>query len=286
MCPDHVLNCCVVFQGVRSSSAEWREDFRYDVNTNSSSRGCWENESELFTVSLTFDSLLLLLLLLLQQQRKWRSLPAGCRRSLWWPQSVCSVTPSRLYVSNQTERSGNSRWLSWQQHVFLLVFQRTWAACGPTGYVERVNCTRSNKDEHKRWESCVCEDAPVCHPEWDLLPRDDLTFSVSSILTTPPKHVCPPAVAPLWWRNISSGSLRRPCWLWHLCLAPWWSPANAGSTALPLRRSAARSSPSRTAETPPGPEPSVVFFFNTEAAFYQQLGHWRHTEVQLGPGLK
>ncbi|KAG8004781.1 Protein JTB [Nibea albiflora] len=29
---------------------------------------------------------------------------------------------------------------------------RTWSACGATGYVERVNCTKSNRDEHKRSE--------------------------------------------------------------------------------------------------------------------------------------
>ncbi|XP_051246963.1 protein JTB isoform X3 [Dicentrarchus labrax] len=27
---------------------------------------------------------------------------------------------------------------------------RSWSACEPTGYVERVNCTRSNRDEYKR----------------------------------------------------------------------------------------------------------------------------------------
>lgn len=35
---------------------------------------------------------------------------------------------------------------------------RSWSACGPTGYVERVNCTRSNKDEHKSCRSAVMEE--------------------------------------------------------------------------------------------------------------------------------
>lgn len=35
---------------------------------------------------------------------------------------------------------------------------RSWSACGPTGYVERVNCTRSNKDEIKSCRSTVMEE--------------------------------------------------------------------------------------------------------------------------------
>lgn len=35
---------------------------------------------------------------------------------------------------------------------------RLWAACGLTGYVEQVNCTNSNKDEHKSCRSAVMEE--------------------------------------------------------------------------------------------------------------------------------
>lgn len=35
---------------------------------------------------------------------------------------------------------------------------RSWAACAATGYVERVNCTRSNKDEVKSCRSTVMEE--------------------------------------------------------------------------------------------------------------------------------
>lgn len=35
---------------------------------------------------------------------------------------------------------------------------RSWSACGPTGYVERVNCTRSNRDDHKSCRSAVMEE--------------------------------------------------------------------------------------------------------------------------------
>ena len=28
--------------------------------------------------------------------------------------------------------------------------QKSWAACTRTGYVERINCTKSNRDEYKR----------------------------------------------------------------------------------------------------------------------------------------
>ncbi|KAM9339740.1 protein JTB [Symphorus nematophorus] len=35
---------------------------------------------------------------------------------------------------------------------------RSWSACRQTGYVERVNCTKSNKDEHKSCRSAVMEE--------------------------------------------------------------------------------------------------------------------------------
>ncbi|XP_041664630.1 protein JTB [Cheilinus undulatus] len=35
---------------------------------------------------------------------------------------------------------------------------RSWSACGATGYVERVNCTRSNRDEYKSCRSVVMEE--------------------------------------------------------------------------------------------------------------------------------
>ncbi|KAF0024104.1 hypothetical protein F2P81_022906 [Scophthalmus maximus] len=38
-------------------------------------------------------------------------------------------------------------------------FQATsWSACGYTGYVERVNCTKSNRDEYKSCRSAVMEE--------------------------------------------------------------------------------------------------------------------------------
>ncbi|XP_026205679.1 protein JTB isoform X2 [Anabas testudineus] len=35
---------------------------------------------------------------------------------------------------------------------------RSWSACGQTGYVERVNCTKSNKDEYKSCRSTLMEE--------------------------------------------------------------------------------------------------------------------------------
>ncbi|XP_031696845.1 protein JTB isoform X1 [Anarrhichthys ocellatus] len=35
---------------------------------------------------------------------------------------------------------------------------RSWSSCELTGYVERVNCTRSNREEHKSCRSAVMED--------------------------------------------------------------------------------------------------------------------------------
>ncbi|XP_054620257.1 protein JTB isoform X2 [Dunckerocampus dactyliophorus] len=37
-------------------------------------------------------------------------------------------------------------------------FQTTRLACGHTGYVERVNCTKSNRDEYKSCRSAVMEE--------------------------------------------------------------------------------------------------------------------------------
>ncbi|XP_061787256.1 protein JTB isoform X2 [Nerophis lumbriciformis] len=37
-------------------------------------------------------------------------------------------------------------------------FQTTRAACGHTGYVERVNCTKSNKDDYKSCRSTAMEE--------------------------------------------------------------------------------------------------------------------------------
>ncbi|KAM7373706.1 hypothetical protein PAMP_008540 [Pampus punctatissimus] len=35
---------------------------------------------------------------------------------------------------------------------------KSWSACSQTGYVERVNCTKSNKDEYKSCRSAVMEE--------------------------------------------------------------------------------------------------------------------------------
>ncbi|XP_068188701.1 protein JTB [Antennarius striatus] len=55
----------------------------------------------------------------------------------------------------------------WQQEEFVVItdclqcnaFQtKSWSACELTGYVERVNCTRSNRDDHKSCRSAVMEE--------------------------------------------------------------------------------------------------------------------------------
>ncbi|KAF7648852.1 hypothetical protein LDENG_00150650 [Lucifuga dentata] len=35
---------------------------------------------------------------------------------------------------------------------------KSWSACGQTGYVEKVNCTESNRDEYKSCRSSVMEE--------------------------------------------------------------------------------------------------------------------------------
>ncbi|XP_061088818.1 protein JTB-like [Conger conger] len=55
----------------------------------------------------------------------------------------------------------------WQVEEFVVLaecalcsdFQtKTWSECSPTGYVERVNCTKSQKDEYKSCRSVVTEE--------------------------------------------------------------------------------------------------------------------------------
>lgn len=91
-------------------------------------------------------------------------------------------------------------------------------------------------------------------------------------------HFLPPIAAALqWWRSISSGSSKQPCWQWRLSLPSWWSSVSAGSTASPLRRSADRSSPSRTPETPG--MGSVFFFFILQHYFNKWSLNWSRVRV-------
>ncbi|XP_038822559.1 protein JTB-like isoform X2 [Salvelinus namaycush] len=54
----------------------------------------------------------------------------------------------------------------WQMEEFVVAvecsrctaFQSSWAACTQTGYVERINCTKSNKDEYKSCRSTLMEE--------------------------------------------------------------------------------------------------------------------------------
>ncbi|XP_055732390.1 protein JTB-like isoform X2 [Salvelinus fontinalis] len=54
----------------------------------------------------------------------------------------------------------------WQMEEFVVAvecsrctaFQLSWAACTQTGYVERINCTKSNKDEYKSCRSTLMEE--------------------------------------------------------------------------------------------------------------------------------
>lgn len=64
-----------------------------------------------------------------------------------------SVSVKNCFQHIERPDPENSWWLSGQQSVTTAVFQRSWAACELTGYVERVNCTRTNRDEHKRWDA-------------------------------------------------------------------------------------------------------------------------------------
>lgn len=80
---------------------------------------------------------------------------------------------------------------------------------------------------------------PVANPTPFLVSPKIFSYRAISSLTSSP------AAALLSWRRTSSGGLRPWCWFWRYCSPFWWSHGSAGWTAWPLKRYAARSSPSR-----------------------------------------
>ncbi|XP_077362321.1 protein JTB isoform X2 [Festucalex cinctus] len=63
-------------------------------------------------------------------------------------------------------------------------FQTTRAACGQTGYVEKVNCTKSNRDEYKSCRSAVMEE----HLFWKFEAAMLSVAALSAILVVLRQH--------------------------------------------------------------------------------------------------
>uniref|UniRef100_A0A3Q3WX91 Protein JTB n=1 Tax=Mola mola TaxID=94237 RepID=A0A3Q3WX91_MOLML len=101
-------------------------------------------------------------------------IPVACCRprvlvlhALFWGLVSLRVFGAALLSTEKPAAENTAAPPCWRQEAFVVTteclqcnaFQtRTWSACGPTGYVERVNCTKSNKDEHKSCRSTVMEE--------------------------------------------------------------------------------------------------------------------------------
>ncbi|CAF92697.1 unnamed protein product [Tetraodon nigroviridis] len=87
--------------------------------------------------------------------------------ALFWGLVSLRVFGAALLSTDRPSAENTPSPPCWRQEAFVVTsecqqcnaFQtRSWAACGPTGYVERVNCTRSNKDEIKSCSSTPMEE--------------------------------------------------------------------------------------------------------------------------------
>ncbi|XP_073337853.1 protein JTB isoform X1 [Pagrus major] len=101
-------------------------------------------------------------------------IPVACCRprvlvlhALFWGLVSLRVFGAALLSDEKTSAVKAEGPPCWQLEEFVVTteclqcnaFQtRSWSACELTGYVERVNCTRSNRDEHKSCRSAVMEE--------------------------------------------------------------------------------------------------------------------------------
>ncbi|XP_066577531.1 protein JTB isoform X2 [Amia ocellicauda] len=87
--------------------------------------------------------------------------------SLLW--SLVSVRVLGVPVSSEMKTPVMSAMATpcWQVEEFVVArecsqcnaFQSSWAACTQTGYVEMINCAKSNKDEYKSCRSALMEES-------------------------------------------------------------------------------------------------------------------------------
>lgn len=101
----------------------------------------------------------------------------------------------------------------------------------------------------RNWSSIVLLGPEEEITETKLMWSYCVSFTSHLTKSAPPPPHPHPAVALLWWRNISFGSSRRPCWLWPWSLPCWLLSANAGLIDSPRKKSVARLNQSRRVET-------------------------------------
>ncbi|XP_061752617.1 protein JTB-like isoform X2 [Nerophis ophidion] len=75
-------------------------------------------------------------------------------------------------------------------------FQTSRAACGQTGYVERVNCTKSNKDDYKSCRSAAMEE----HSFWKFEAAMLAVTSLSAVVVVARQR---------WLDRLASEKVRR-----------------------------------------------------------------------------
>ncbi|KAM4630581.1 protein JTB isoform 1-T1 [Polymixia lowei] len=101
-------------------------------------------------------------------------IPMACFRprvlalhALFWGLVSLRVFGAALLSEEKTTASKTMVVPCWQVEEFVVTAEcsqcnaflsKSWSACGHTGYVERVNCTKSNKDEYKSCRSTVMEE--------------------------------------------------------------------------------------------------------------------------------
>lgn len=101
-------------------------------------------------------------------------IPVACFRprvlalhALFWGLVSLRVFGAALLSEERTSASKPSTAPCWMLEDFVVIAEctqcnafttKSWSACGQTGYVEKVNCTKSNKDDYKSCRSTVMEE--------------------------------------------------------------------------------------------------------------------------------
>ncbi|XP_057684524.1 protein JTB isoform X2 [Corythoichthys intestinalis] len=106
------------------------------------------------------------------ESSRWRAPLACCRpralvlHALFWALVALRVFGAALLAEDKLAAVRAAVSPCWLLEDFVVTgecsqcdaFQTTQPACGQTGYVEKINCTKSNRDEYKSCRSAVTEE--------------------------------------------------------------------------------------------------------------------------------